>query len=408
MSAFDVAFARAQFPAFAEPSLQGWAFAENAGGSFVCRQVIERLTRFYAATKVQPYAAYPASAAAGAAMDETYARLAPMLGVGEDELHIGPSTSQNAHTLASAFRALWEDGDEIIVTNQDHEANSGPWRRLAETGIAVREWRVDPDTGALDPADLARMITERTRLVAFPHASNIVAEVNPAAQIAALVRAAGAVSVVDGVSYAPHGLPDVGALGCDVYLFSSYKTYGPHQGVMCVRRAVADALPNQSWFFNAGDIRKKLVPAGPDHAQVAALAGVCDYVEALHARHAASGGAPDRVAARVHDLMRAREAALLAPLLAWLDGRRGVRVLGPTDPTRRAPTVALVGPRPAAEMARALAARRVMAGAGDFYARRLIEAMGVDPAQGVLRLSFLHYATEAEVAQTVDALDAAL
>jgi selenocysteine lyase/cysteine desulfurase len=203
-------------------------------------------------------------------------------------------------------------------------------------------------------------------------------------EIAAKVRSAGAVSVVDGVSYAPHGLPDVGGLGCDVYLFSAYKTWGPHQGVMVVRRAVADALENQSHWFNAGAIRKKLVPAGPDHAQVAALAGVADYVEALHGRHFASGGAPDVCAARVHDLIRAREAALLAPLLDWLRRRNDEAV------------------------AAKLAGHRIMAGGGHFYARRLVEAMGVDEGHGVLRLSFLHYTAPEEVERAMEALDAVL
>ena len=408
MTAFDIDFARAQFPAFADPDLRGWAFFENAGGSYPCRQTIDRLTQFYTRMKVQTHGAHPLSRKAGAAMDATYARLAPMLGVGEDELHLGTSTSQNAYVLAHAFRALWSAGDEIVVTNQDHEANGGPWRRLADSGIVVREWAVDPETGSLDVADLRSLITPRTRLVAFPHASNIVAEINPVAEICAMVRAAGAISVVDGVSYAPHGLPDIGALGADVYLFSAYKTWGPHQGVMTVRRAVADALPNQSHWFNGHLIRKKLVPAGPDHAQTAAMQGLCDYVEALHTRHFTSGGAPDVMTRRVHDLMRAREIALMGPLVDYLRGRNDIRVLGPLDPERRAPTVSMVTAKPGLETAKALAAHRVMAGGGHFYARRLIEAMGIDEAHGCLRVSFLHYTTEAEVAQLIAALDAVL
>lgn len=408
MTQFDTAFARAQFPAFSDPAIEGWGFFENAGGSYPCRQTIDRLTRFYTRAKVQPYAPYPLSMAAGAAMDESYERLAPMLGVDADELHFGPSTTQNAYVLAQAFREMWSEGDEIVVTNQDHEANSGPWRRLAQRGIVVREWKVDPETGSLDPAALDALLSARTRLVAFPHASNIVAEINPVAEIAAKAHAAGALVCVDGVSYCGHGLPNVAETGADIYLFSAYKTFGPHQGVMVVRRELAERLPNQSHWFNAGAIRKKLVPAGPDHAQVAAMAGVADYIEALHTRHFAQGGAPDVTAARVHDLMRAREVELLAPLMDWLRGRNDIRVLGPTDPARRAPTVAVVASRPGEELAAALAEHRVMAGGGHFYARRLIEAMGVDEAHGALRLSFLHYTSEAEIARLVDALDAVL
>jgi selenocysteine lyase/cysteine desulfurase len=213
---------------------------------------------------------------------------------------------------------------------------------------------------------------------------------------------------VDGVSYAPHGLPDVGALGVDVYLFSAYKTWGPHQGVMTVRRALADRLENQSHWFNAGEITKKLVPAGPDHAQAAAMAGVADYVDALHAHHVGGDAPPAARAAAVHDLIRAREAALLAPLVDWLRGRNGVRVLGPLDAARRAPTVAMVCDRPGEAVARALAAHGIMAGGGHFYARRLIEAMGVDADHGALRVSFLHYTAPAEIERLVAALDAVL
>lgn len=408
MTAFDLDFVRSQFPAFADPALQGWAFFENAGGSYPCRATIDRLTGFYAHTKVQPYAPYPASQEAGAAMDAAHARLAALMGVAPDELHVGPSTSQNTYVLARAFRAGWREGDEIIVTNQDHEANSGVWRRLADTGIVVREWRIDAETGHLDPDALDLLLNARTRLVAFPHASNIVGEINPVAQIAAKVRAAGAVSVVDGVSYAPHGLPDADALGADIYLFSAYKVFGPHQGVMVVRRAVAEALENQSHWFNADDIHKKLVPAGPDHAQVAALGGVADYIDALDARHFSGSATPRARAARVHALMRGRERALLEPLLDWLRGRNDVRLLGPADAQSRAPTVSLVCAQPGEAVAAALSNHRIMAGGGHFYGRRPIEAMGVDPAHGVLRVSFLHYTAPAEIAQLVDALDATL
>jgi len=409
MTDLDLNFVRAQFPAFGQSSLEGWAFFENAGGSYACRQTIERLTRFYTETKVQPYAPYPAATQAGREMDDAHHRLAGIMNVGDDEVVIGPSTSQNTYTLASAFRAGWDDGDEIVVTNQDHEANTGAWRRLADRGITVREWSVDPTTGMLDPADLASLLNERTRLVAFPHCSNIVAHINPVREVCDMVRAAGAVSVVDGVSAAPHGLPDIDALGADIYLFSAYKTYGPHQGVMTVRRAVNDALANQSHWFNEHSVRKRLVPAGPDHAQVAACQGMVDYIDLLHEHHFDDGAPAAERGRRVHDLMRAQEISLVAPLLEYLDGRDDVRIMGPTDPTIRVPTVAFVpnGIAPAAAAAK-LADHRVMAGAGDFYAVRLIEAMGQPADEGVVRLSFVHYTSPAEISQAIAALEAVL
>ncbi len=237
MTVLDLDFVRAQFPAFASPVLSTHAFFENAGGSYPCRQVVERLHRFYTDRKVQPYAPYPGAREGGAEMDEARARLAAMMGVAREEVSFGPSTSANTYVLAQAVRQ-WLRGRDlaIVVTDQDHEANSGVWRRLADEGIDVREWRVDPVTGSLSVAGLMPLLADgKVRVVCFPHCSNVVAEINDVAAICALAREAGARTVVDGVSYAPHGFPDIPGLGCDVYLFSAYKTYGPHQGIMVIR-----------------------------------------------------------------------------------------------------------------------------------------------------------------------------
>lgn len=407
MSVLDIDFVRAQFPAFSEPPLQGQAFFENAGGSYTCRQVIDRLTRFYTQRKVQPYAPYEASRLAGAEMDEARSRLAALMGVATEELSFGPSTTQNTYVLAQAFRQFLKPGEAIVVTNQDHEANSGPWRRLADAGIEVREWQIDPQTGSLDPAQLENLLDDKVRLVCFPHCSNVVGEINPVAEITAIAHAAGAFVCVDGVSYAPHGLPNVDDLGADVYLFSAYKTYGPHQGVMVIRRVLGELLPNQAHHFNGDTLYKRFTPAGPDHAQVAACAGIADYFEALAAHHGHQGDTAE-TGAFVHDLMRAHEVDLLQPLLDRLVARNDLRLLGPSDATRRAPTVALALGRPAEPVAAHLAEFGIMAGGGDFYAQRPLEAMGGDPAQGVLRISFTHYTSSAEVEKLTEALDRVL
>ncbi|WP_209833306.1 aminotransferase class V-fold PLP-dependent enzyme [Ruegeria sp. HKCCE3926] len=408
MKSLDIDFVRAQFPAFSEPSLQGQAFFENAGGSYTCKPVIDRLTRFYTQRKVQPYAPYEASRLAGAEMDEARARMAAILGVDTDELSFGPSTTQNTYVLAQAFRQWMKPGEAIVVTNQDHEANSGPWRRLVEAGIEVREWQIDPETGSLNPQDLENMLDEKVRLVCFPHCSNVVGEINPVTEITAIAHAAGAFVCVDGVSYAPHGFPNVGDLGPDIYLFSAYKTYGPHQGCMVIRRTLGALLPNQAHYFNGDVLYKRFTPAGPDHAQIAASAGMVDYVELLCAHH----GGPETGAAEqgvfVHDLMRSHEVSLLQPVLDAVKDRNAVRLIGPSDASRRAPTVALSLNRPAEPVAAELAQYGVMAGGGDFYAVRPLQAMGVDPAQGVLRVSFTHYTTKQDVDQLLEALERVL
>ena len=404
----DTDWVRAQFPAFAEPSLQGQAFFENAGGSYTCKPVIDRLFRFYTQRKVQPYAPYEASRLGGEEMDEARSRLAAMLGVATDEVSFGPSTTQNTYVLAQAFGQMLTEGEAIVVTNQDHEANTGPWRRLAERGIEVREWTIDPDTGHLDPAELENLLDDKVRLVCFPHCSNVVGEINPVVEITALAHAAGAFVCVDGVSYAPHGFADVGNLGPDIYLFSAYKTYGPHQGIMVIRRPLGEMLPNQGHVFNGDTLYKRFTPAGPDHAQVAACAGMADYVDALHTHHIGTDASATARAGAVHDLMRGQETTLLQPLLDALKSRNSVRLIGPSEAQHRAPTVALALNRPAEDVATELAAHGIMAGGGDFYAGRALSAMGVDMEKGVLRLSFTHYTSAAEIEQLITALDAVL
>jgi len=273
----------------------------------------------------------------------------------------------------------------------------------------VREWQIDPQTGRLDPADLMALMADgKVRLVCFPHCSNVVGEINPVAGICAQARAAGAFTCVDGVSYAPHGFPDICALAADVYLFSAYKTYGPHQGIMVIRREFGDTLPAQCHYFNAGTLYKRFTPAGPDHAQIAACAGMADYIDALHAHHFAPEPDPKARNNAVHDLMRAHEVALLQPLLDHLAARNDLRLIGPRRAEGRAPTVAVALDRAAEPVAAALAAHGIMAGGGDFYAVRPLTAMGVDLGRGVLRLSFVHYTSPAEVAQLTAALDAVL
>ncbi|MEO0829135.1 MAG: aminotransferase class V-fold PLP-dependent enzyme, partial [Pseudomonadota bacterium] len=389
-----------------EPRLRDLAFFENAGGSYPCRYVTWRLNRFYRERKVQPYGAFEASEIAGEEMDEARRRMALILGVEQDEVTFGPSTTQNVYVMAQAFRELLEPGDAIVVTDQDHEANSGAWRRLAISGIDVREWKIDPKTGHLDPGRLDLLLRDGlVKLVCFPHCSNVVGEINDAAQIIYQIHRHGAWACVDGVSYAPHGIPNVGRMNADIYLFSTYKTYGPHQGVMVVRRSLGELLPSQSHFFNSDDLSKRFSPAGPDHAQVAACAGIPDYIDRVYHHHVKAGRDASSRAAWVHDAFRQAEVRLMRPLMEYLETRTDLRVLGPLDPRKRAPTIAIETKSNPFDAALVLARHGIQAGGGDFYAVRPIKAMGIEPERGVLRLSFVHYTTPEEVDRLIRALD---
>ena len=177
---------------------------------------------------------------------------------------------------------------------------------------------------------------------------------------------------------------------------------------MVIRRALGEALPNQGHSFNGDTLYKRFTPAGPDHAQIAASAGMADYIDTQAAHHGGGALSARAKGVLVHDLMRAHEVRLLQPLLDYLAARNDVRLLGPRHAEDRAPSVALACDRPGEDVARALAPHGIMAGGGDFYAVRPLAAMGVDPGRGVLRMSFVHYTSADEVDRLIRALDQVL
>ncbi|NDH27562.1 MAG: aminotransferase class V-fold PLP-dependent enzyme, partial [Rhodobacteraceae bacterium] len=195
-------------------------------------------------------------------------------------------------------------------------------------------------------------------------------------------------------------------LGADIYLFSTYKTYGPHQGIMVIRRELGEKLPNQGHHFNAGALYKRFTPAGPDHAQVAACAGIVDYFEALYDRHFKDSTVPlfDKGKA-VHKLLRSREEALMQPLLDYIKDKNSLRLLGPGVAEERAPTLSVTTQIPPQDISERLAARQIAVGGDNFYGQRPIEAMGLDAQVGVLRMSFVHYTSENDIARLIQALD---
>ncbi len=407
----DLDFVRSNFPALSHPINDGQSFFENAGGSFACRHTIDALTEYYTDLKVQPYSEFESSRRAGELMDRSRARWAEALGVQAREVVFGPSTSANTYVLAHAFADVLEPGNEVIVTNQDHEANTGAIRRAAErVGCNVKEWRIDAATGLLDIADFEALLSERTGLVTVPHASNIVGSENDVTRITQLAHGVGARVIVDGVSFAPHSLPDVGAIGADVYLFSLYKTYSVHQGLMVVRAGLMAELPNQSHFFNDSVSDKRLNPAGPDHAQVASAGAVLDYIEAFHRHHGGSATDDLRTAvASASALWRVHEDELTPQVLGALAGRDDVRLLGPATldavDGHRLPTIAFSPlTRDPQDVAHSLVERGVQTSSGHYYAARVLEGLGVDPDRGVVRLSFVHYTSPDDIRRAVDAL----
>ncbi len=402
----DLDFVRGLYPA---PCWER-AFFENAGGSYVPESVIGRVNAYMRESQVQPGADYDASATAEERIADGQRVAAEMTGAHSDEVIIGPSTTMNVYILANALGDLFEQGDEIIVTNLDHEANIGAWRRLAERGIVLREWAVNPDTERLELETLDALLCDKTRLVCFSHCSNILGGVNDVASISRRTHDAGAMVCVDGVAHAPHRAVDVKALNVDFYLLSLYKMYGPHLGLLYAKREHLERAPGQNHYFLDDRIPLKLNPGGPNHEFTAALTGIADYFETLAAHHLEQP--PNTFKARVDamfGLMAAQEETLAARFVDYLMSKPNVRLLGPKTEKAalRAPVFSFtVKGRSSAEISAQLTPSGVAIGQGDFYAPRLLQALGIaDTDDGVLRASMVHYNTMDEVDRLIAALD---
>ncbi len=404
----DLEFVRAQFPA-----VEKLAFFENAGGTFVPRSVIDKVRRYMSETQVQPGGDFAPSVEAAERMAESHRRMAEMLNASPEEVMIGISTSMNVYVLAQAIRHWFAPGDEIVVTNLDHEANNGAWRRLEEFGVKIREWRVNTETADLELEQLDTLLNDRTRLVCVSQCSNITGSINDIAAIARRVHDAGALICVDAVAYAPHRQLDVKSLDVDFYLVSLYKLYGPHVSLLYGKRELLlEARRQHHYFIADDDIPLKLNPGGPNHEFTASLSGITDYFDAFHRHHfPGSNAALHARMGECFDLITRHEQRLAEPFVDFLASKPGVRVAGraTADGEARVPTFSfVVDGRDSREFPRHLAKHDVGIRAGHFYAKRLIDALGADNNNGVVRASMVHYNSPDEVSRLIRHLDEAI
>ena len=394
---FDSKRVRAAYPALSD----GYSYLDGAAGTQAPAAVIEAIAEAYRAGIGNVGGAFPASGRSGSIMAECRQALADLTGASPDGVILGPNMTTLTYRLADTLSRLWGPGDEVVVSQLDHDANVRPWvQAAARHGATVRWAEVDLTTTELPVAQYGKLISERTRLVAVTAASNVVGTRPDVAAIATAAHAVGALVYVDGVHATPHVPVDVRALGADFYATSAYKWSGPHIGTVVAEPALLETLkPDKLAPAPAG------VPGRFERgtAAFADLAGVAAAVEHLAAlAQAASGNRRDRVLTSMA-AVEEYETLLFARMLDGLGAMDHVTLYGRA--ARRTPTAffTVAGHTPR-QVAGHLAARRVNVWNGDNYAWELAGALGLRDSGGAVRAGLVHYNDEADVDRLLTAV----
>lgn len=396
--------ARADFPALSR-RLDGRPIAwfDAPGGTQVPHTVIDAVARVYRDCNVNLGGLFDTSREAGQVVQSMRSAAADFLGASSPaQISFGANMTTLNFALARALGRRLQPGDEIIVTALDHEANRGPWLGLAERGAVILEARMKAD-GTLDLDHLASLVGARTAIIATGIASNALGTVTPFAPVRELARAYGALTVVDAVHHAAHLPLDFEALGCDFLLCSAYKFYGPHIGLLCSRAGLLDTLEPDRLSVQYQTAPHRIETGTPNFAALAGVTAAIDYLAGLGI------GASRRE--RLLEAMQGLadyEHGLAARYAAGLDALPGIVRHGPPlDTWPRAPTVSFARARGVAPLAEALGRQGIQVWHGHFYARRVIESLGLVDQGGLLRVGFALYNTPDEVDRLLASLQAA-
>jgi cysteine desulfurase family protein (TIGR01976 family) len=397
---------RAQFPALAEDMV----FLENAGGSQVPKVVADRIYDYMTSTYVQLGAGYALSQQATQVVDDAHDFVRLLMNGGDGEVILGPSTSALLRMLSDCYAKTLRPGSAIVVAQTGHEANIGPWKNLARLGFELRWWEMDPMSYTCSMDRLNGLLDDSVALVAFPHVSNLLGEIVDVAAISERVHEAGARVVVDGVAYAPHRSLDVEKWNVDWYAYSTYKVYGPHMGALWGRRDALAELNGPNHFFVPDDeVPYKFELGGVSHEGCAALLGLRDYLAFLS--DTSDPEALDRASIeRAFALMTACELPLQARLIEYLMSRNDVRIIGPASAGEgRVGTISFTHEsKSSADITAVVDQSGIAIRHGHMYAYHLCEAAGLDPDDGVVRVSLVHYNTPEEIDRLIAVLDRAL
>lgn len=395
---------RSDFPALGR-TLNGLplAYLDGPAGTQVPKTVIDAVGSYYCTCNANTHGMFVTSRESDAAMEEVRCTVASFLGAASSrEISFGANMTSLTFSLSHALARTFARGDEVVVTELDHEANRGPWLALRSEGITVREVPLQGD-GTLNPDAMAAAVTPRTRLLALGMSSNALGTVNDVALARKLTREVGALLLLDAVHYAPHFPIDVQALDADFLLCSAYKFYGPHVGILYCRPGLLETLPTDRLRPQESEAPYRIETGTLNHAALMGVRAAIEYI--------ASWGDGADLRSRLLDAMegiRAHEHTLAAAYHGRASEIPGVTAWGPGfDTLHRAPTVSItidgVHPR---DVATALGERGLLVWDGDFYATRAIEVLGLADAGGVIRTGISMYNSAQEIDRLVDGIAA--
>jgi cysteine desulfurase family protein (TIGR01976 family) len=390
---------RARFPALSRRHAdRAIAYFDGPGGTQVPQEVVDAVGDYLLHHNANTHWRYPTSEETDRLLARAREILADFLGASPAEMVFGANMTTLTFHLGRALGRGWGAGDEIVVTELGHHANLAPWQALArERGVTLRTVPVVPATGELDWPGLEQAFSPRTRLLAIGAASNALGTITDVSRACDLARAAGALSFVDAVHYAPHALVDVRAIGCDFLACSAYKFYGPHVGVLYGRRDRLEALDAPKLEPAPDSAPERLETGTLNHEGIVGAGAAVEFLASL----ARGGSRRDRLA-RAYGVLHQRGQELVTRLWSGLEGVRGVRLYGPPPGRPRTPTVAFtVEGRTTDEVATALAAEGVFVSNGDFYATTVVERLGLSE-HGLVRAGCACYTTVDEIDRLVD------
>ena len=404
----DISFVRKQFPALKN----GFIFMDNAGGSQILGRTIKYISEYYTNFNVQLGASYKISETAGKKLKLATGNVARFINAPDSkEVVIGPSSTMLFRILSLCISENWKAGDEVIITNTDHEANISCWTDLQKKGIKINIWKVNPDTFELDTKQLEKLLSNNTRLVAITHCSNILGTINPIRKIAQVVHAAGALICVDGVAFAPHRRVDVQELNVDFYIFSWYKVYGPHLAVMYGKLPLLVGMKGINHnFFRSEDVPYKFQPGNFNFELTYGLCGIPEYFSELYDHHFTDeknrNNSDEEKFNQSFKLITTYEEDLTEHLLKYLNSVAEIRIIGnkTAHALIRVPTISFVHQNlKSPEIVKEIDKADIGIRFGDFYAKKLIHDLDLEKYGGVVRVSLLHYNTIEEVDKLISA-----